>query len=321
MGVSGLMNLIKKKAPDAIEDVITDVLHGKRVAVDVSIWINQFVCMMSVDGEIPCEEVVRGILKRMKAMTDAGIIPIFVFDGTAPLCKQREIERRRDINSRIRAKAETTLDNSHERSRLLRQSTRPTQQLIQQVKDALHESKVMVIDAPGEAEAQCADLCLRYNVWGVISEDTDTLTFGAPRLIRNYNNEACRTDSLTLVRLDKILESFKMTHAQFVDLCILCGCDFTQKLKGIGPMKAFKLIQQHETIEEVVAALQNIKSQKGDSLNVENFDHEVARTTFLKPCVSTVIYDVDQLSCEDIYHIPEPEMAFSGARKRKFSEQ
>ncbi len=34
-----------------------------------------------------------------------------------------------------------------------------------------------------------------------------------------------------------------MTQDQFVDLCILLGCDYCDKIKGVGPKNALKLIQ------------------------------------------------------------------------------
>jgi flap endonuclease-1 len=43
---------------------------------------------------------------------------------------------------------------------------------------------VPVMDAPSEAEAQCAELCKAGLCYGIATEDMDALTFGAPRLIR-----------------------------------------------------------------------------------------------------------------------------------------
>lgn len=48
------------------------------------------------------------------------------------------------------------------------------------------------------------------------------------------------------------LFSFVLFFHQFVDLCILLGCDYCDKIKGLGPKKALKLIQKHHTIENVV---------------------------------------------------------------------
>lgn len=41
-------------------------------------------------------------------------------------------------------------------------------------------------------------------------------------------------------------------HNQFVDLCILLGCDYCDKIAGLGPKRALTLIQKHRTIENVV---------------------------------------------------------------------
>ena len=41
-----------------------------------------------------------------------------------------------------------------------------------------------VVEAPCEAEAQCAALAKAGKVYAAASEDMDTLTFGAPRLVR-----------------------------------------------------------------------------------------------------------------------------------------
>lgn len=48
-------------------------------------------------------------------------------------------------------------------------------------------------------------------------------------------------------------------QAQFIDMCILCGCDYCGTIRGIGPKSAYKLIQQHSTLEKVLAALDKSK--------------------------------------------------------------
>lgn len=46
--------------------------------------------------------------------------------------------------------------------------------------------------------------------------------------------------------------SFTIYLHQFVDLCILLGCDYCDKIAGLGPKRALTLIQKHRTIENVV---------------------------------------------------------------------
>lgn len=43
-----------------------------------------------------------------------------------------------------------------------------------------------------------------------------------------------------------------MIALQFVDLCILLGCDYCSTIRGIGPKKAYELIKEHKTIEKVL---------------------------------------------------------------------
>ena len=54
---------------------------------------------------------------------------------------------------------------------------------------------------------------------------------------------------------DKVLEDLEFTKDQFIDLCILLGCDYCESIKGVGPVKAIKLIQEHKCIEEAIKHL------------------------------------------------------------------
>ena len=38
-------------------------------------------------------------------------------------------------------------------------------------------------------------------------------------------------------------------------MCILCGCDSCESIRGIGQVKAYQFIQKYKTIENVIANL------------------------------------------------------------------
>lgn len=78
----------------------------------------------------------------------------------------------------------------------------------------------------------------------------DTLPFGASILIRQLN--AKRDSEVVEYSLSKLLEKLQITQNEFVDLCILLGCDYCDKIAGLGPKRALTLIQKHRTIENVV---------------------------------------------------------------------
>ena len=42
---------------------------------------------------------------------------------------------------------------------------------------------------------------------------------------------------------------------QFIDMSILCGCDYCGTIRGIGAKTAYKLVKEHGSLEKVLAAL------------------------------------------------------------------
>lgn len=42
---------------------------------------------------------------------------------------------------------------------------------------------------------------------------------------------------------------------QFIDLCILLGCDYLEPIKGVGPKTALKLVREHGGLKEVLEHL------------------------------------------------------------------
>jgi hypothetical protein len=50
-----------------------------------------------------------------------------------------------------------------------------------------------------------------------------------------------------------------LLQEQFIDMCILCGCDYCATIRGIGPKSALKLIMEHKTLEKAIASLDKTK--------------------------------------------------------------
>lgn len=40
----------------------------------------------------------------------------------------------------------------------------------------------------------------------------------------------------------------ELTNEEFIDMCILSGCDYASKIEGIGPVKALKFIKEYHSI-------------------------------------------------------------------------
>merc|ERR1711935_446173 len=150
----------------------------------------------------------------------------------------------------------------------------------EEVKKLLTLMGVPVVDAPCEAEATCAKLAEAGLVFGTGTEDADALTFGTPKLIKNLNASEAQKKPIVEIDLARALEGLELTMAQFVDLCILMGCDYSDTIKGIGPVKGLELIKKHMNMEGVLAEVKKM----GPKYEIpETFPYEEARKLFVEP--------------------------------------
>ena len=81
----------------------------------------------------------------------------------------------------------------------------------------------------------------------VVSDDTDTLTFGCESVLKTNIK-----GPIQQVNLNIILTSFEMSYSEFVDFCILCGCDYCPYIPSIGPQTAYSLIKKYKNIETII---------------------------------------------------------------------
>ena len=76
---------------------------------------------------------------------------------------------------------------------------------------------------------------------------------------------------------------------QFIDICILCGCDYTDSIRGIGPKKAFEFIKRYKNIETLLAHLD--KNKYSTSAEVYCCDAQEYATFLATPLKErTVLY-------------------------------
>jgi flap endonuclease-1 len=141
------------------------------------------------------------------------------------------------------------------------------------------------VEAPCEAEAECAALCRAGKAYATATEDMDALAHATPILLRHLSYSAGAGKDVISIEHATVLAETGLTQEQFVDFCILCGCDYCDTIRGIGPTHAFQLIQEHGRIEGVIAALEGTKYTVP-----EQFDFVNARELFFNHQVTT---DVD----------------------------
>lgn len=119
--------------------------------------------------------------------------------------------------------------------------------------------------------------------YAVASDDMDCMAHGAYFQIRGFNN---RKDPIVLIDNKIILDTLGLTIEEFVDLCILCGCDYTGTILGMGPVTAYKYLTECKNIEGVLRRVKNESmcgKKKKPMIVPEDFNFEEARQMFLYP--------------------------------------
>ncbi|GFQ08467.1 flap endonuclease 1 [Phtheirospermum japonicum] len=194
-------------------------------------------------------------------LLEAGIKPVYVFDGTPPELKKQELAKRisKRADATIGLNEALKTGNMEDIEKFSKRTVKATERHYEDCKRLLRLMGVPVIEAPCEAEAQCSALCKSDKVYAVASEDMDTLAFGAPRFVRHLMDSSSRKIPVMEFEVSNVLEELNLTMDQFIDLCILSGCDYCDSIRGIGGLTALKLIRQHGSIERI---LENINKTR-----------------------------------------------------------
>ncbi len=286
MGVNISDIIVRKKAE------ISD-FEGKWIAVDAYNTLYQFLSIIRqpdgtplMDSEGRVTSHLTGLLFRLSNFLDAGIKPVFVFDGIPPDLKSDTLEERRQIKEKAQKEWEEALaEGDIERARIKAQATSVlTSEMVDTTKKFLGYFGVPHVEAPADGEAQASYMAQKKDVWATASQDYDSLLFGTPILIRNMTVSGKRkmpkrreyvTVVPEIVDLDETLSEIGLSREQLIDLAILVGTDFNPGIKGIGAKTGKKLILKHETLENVM---------KEKEIEIENY--QKIRDIFLSPDVT-----------------------------------
>lgn len=309
MGIKHLHQLIQEHAPDAIKAGEIKNQFGRKVAIDASMSIYSFLIAVRSGGEQLMNESgettshLMGLFYRTLRMVDNGIKPLYVFDGAPPKLKSGELAKRFQRKTEAQAAAEEAKETgtAEDVEKFSRRTVRVTREHNEECRRLLKLMGIPFIVAPTEAEAQCAVLARGGKVYAAASEDMDTLTFNSPILLRHLTFSEQRKEPILEIHLDKVLEGLAMDRTQFIDLCILLGCDYLDPIKGIGPSTALKLIREHKDLEGVV---KHIQSQPKGKLTIpEDWPFADARLLFLEPDVRPA----DDPECDFKWEAPDVE--------------
>nr|QDY52174.1 XPG I-region [Mimiviridae sp. ChoanoV1] len=255
MGIKDLNKFITRFTPKAITRKNISTFNGLTLAVDVSIFLYKYKYS---------NKLIHSFLQQYYHYKKNNIELIYIFDGKPPKEKKKILESRKNIQDKQNNKVEALLG---EKSKLTdeneikiidkkikdakKRCLSITKEDIYNVKKLFNILGIKYIEHNCEADLVCAYLFKEGKVNGCISNDMDFLPLGVGVLIRNYN----LGDMVDIYNLDTIIEDSGMNYDEFVDFCILCGCDYTCTIPRLGFITAYKSILKYKNIEAIIEKL------------------------------------------------------------------
>ncbi|KAJ9690835.1 hypothetical protein PVL29_013138 [Vitis rotundifolia] len=256
MGIQGLLPLLKSiMVPFHIKD-----LKGCSVAVDTYSWLHKgaLSCSKQLCKSIPTSRHIDYCMHRVNLLRHYGVEPILVFDGgLLPMKIEQENKRARVRKENLaRAIEHESNGNSAAAYECYQKAVDISPSIARELIEVLKQENVSYIVAPYEADAQMTFLAVSQQVDAVITEDSDLIPFGCPRIIFKMDKFGQGVEfKYSMIQQNKELSFAGFTKQMILEMCILSGCDYLQSLPGMGLKKAHALIKKFKSYDKVIKHL------------------------------------------------------------------
>jgi flap endonuclease-1 len=237
---------------------------GTKIAIDISLLIYQIIIGVRNTGTDIINNKgnrvthILGLFNKIIFLLKNSIIPVFIFDGKPSKLKNQTLYQRRKTKQTYITKLNETT-NEKEKIKYLKKTVSIGKKELDECRELLELMGIPYINAPEEADSQCAYLAKNGFVDAVYSDDMDILTFGSPIIIKNLISLKNKPIELNL---NNILEKLNLSYDEFIDFCILLGCDYSNGISNINYNIIYEYYMRNKNIEDT------LKSLKANNFNV-----------------------------------------------------
>ncbi|KAJ1426192.1 XPG/Rad2 endonuclease [Sesbania bispinosa] len=256
MGIQGLLPQLKSiMVPFHIKD-----LNGCSVAVDTYSWLHKgaLSCSTELCKGMPTSRHIEYCMHRVNLLRHYGVKPILVFDGgLLPMKSEQENKRARVRKDNFARAVEHESDgNSAAAYECYQKAVDISPLIARELIQVLKQENVQYIVAPYEADAQMTFLAISRQVDAVITEDSDLIPFGCPRIIFKMDKFGQGVQfQYSMLQKNKELSFEGFNRQMLLEMCILSGCDYLQSLPGMGLKKAHASIKRFKSYDKVLKHL------------------------------------------------------------------
>ncbi len=245
------------------KEIKLEELSGKVLAVDAMNQLYMFLSSIrGPDGTLLQDSKgnvtshLSGLFFRFARLMQSDIRLVFVFDGKMPDLKRKEQQRR----AAAKVKAEFAYEEAKAKEdieamkKFAQRTSKLTPEMKEEAKRLIAAMGMPIVQAPSEGEAQAAYLVKKGQAYAVMSQDTDSLLFGATRVVKNLSITRRKKEksklawgdlSPELIILSDVLKALELSQEQLIALSMLVGTDYNVGgIKGIGPKNALKLVKE-----------------------------------------------------------------------------
>lgn len=251
MGIKYLNRFLRDKCPESITHIEFSELSGKKIAIDISIYLYKYEAT---------DSLLENIYLMLATFRHYNIIPVFIFDGKPPEEKKELLKKRKEDKifaqteyNELKDKLDTIGNNikDYEKLEIITEMNALKKQFItinrakiNNVKELIRAYGATYYDAPGEADALCAILVITNKVWACLSEDMDLFVYGCNKVLRYLS---LSKHNAIIYYTKGILKELDMTQKEFKDMCVLSGTDYnTNNLSGNNINSVYSLFSKYK---------------------------------------------------------------------------
>lgn len=341
MGIQGLWSLLNSKHANVME-IVSNIedYHGETWGIDVSIYMHRL--FGTSDDGCPID----AFIEQAQILLEAGIKPIYIFDGDRGELKVYEHKRRAvqktrqqdvaqqrveflkhvqehegeitqetiesigtktklppDVNKALKNRVMNIaggtinieanieqmvvdVESQTERDATAYKVQRIPHSYYEQLLQAFIDNGIECFTAKSDAEKLGAYLTLNGKIDAFVTDDGDAIAFGAKRIVRNLLKYG--KHGMMMISSESVYSNLGLTREQFVDVCIMSGCDYTESrgLPSIGMNTAINIIKKHGDIPSYLQSKDWEKKllsilKRDETFTLEQFQWQNAREMFL----------------------------------------
>jgi flap endonuclease-1 len=207
-------------------------------------------------------ELLNKVFADMDTLWSNGVKPVFIFDGSFPEEKKETInkrieqgKKRKDEENKLKEELKNSdpllrsMDKVNKLKKIMSQDSHINDHIISSIKEFISDIGLPVIQLDEEGEKVGSLMCKDKYIDILYTTDSDALAYKCPLIAKSMKLGS--KPEIELITYKYVKDSLNLSSKQFIEFCIMCGCDYNSNIPGIGPAKSYKLICDKKKLHNI----------------------------------------------------------------------